>query len=1320
VNRDQQFLEMALRLGVITQQQAAWLHDVREQNPQGHLEQFLLQNQYLSALQIQQVLDPGSRAASDSGSGIEPPASSRSGSGLTNSKDSHQSRMRKALTKGSGGLEDGVTLGGYSIIEEIARGGMGAVYRAQKPGDDEVVALKIMLTDENVEERQITRFQREIEANTKLKHPHIIKLLDSGQEGRRLYYTMELVEGGSLGSVIGNEEYQIEDKVKLMAAVARAVGYAHGHGVFHRDLKPDNILLTVDGEPKVTDFGLAKSLLGQSDLTKTGSAVGTPSYMAPEQVRGETKTTDQRCDVWALGVIAYQMVSGDLPFKAAGIPQLYETILTKEHIDLSVRFSRAKSGLSQVINRCLEKDPENRYRTGLELAEDLETWLEQGAVAVDGQSHASRLVRGIKRGKVAIMVPLLGILLLVFGGVGFYLWTQKADREAAIKKRAELFKDAHRFLKRGAQTCSNNCEQGEGALDIDDSDAARGAFNEAMRTSEKSLKVLERVDAKQRAELEQGEAYLALKEQQARAVLGMARIASRYAISNDERTKALLALQEMNEPKFEKQRLLAKADLEYQLQRYETSRRTLMSWRKYGSLPETAELLLAELYFKEGSLIPALKSFENVLKKNSKMTRAYRAQQLINIRLGRDATGSFKRLKDLYKKDPKALFDLVLGYFQMPDAVYVKGLSFAMGQYRKDKSQIELGKQLAVAYLNHCRADDSLEILRDCLIRDNKDSETLLFVFFAHCLNSDWKASEEILKQLLELKEPRPELIMQAMRIHKAIQTVLHKQQEPSIAAILLETSKEQKQLARVRTQHIEDQLSEIFLKERAAGKETFRPADSDFLAKFPDSDDPYLRSALAYYHGRWGDRKLSQRYSDSLSANAHVAPLDRFTKALLSQGKQDLKEAYQAFIGDRASFSAMLYRRANSLIKRSFGLKNEADYVKASRLLKIARAMDPWALPLYELHACAAVERNEVKKLEAVVRQWHLIAPYDVKALTYMAALQIANKDFKSAEALCEAAEKKGHESLLLTMNRVKLYEKSKSHRKILELTGAKLSTNFYQLPLLKARVKAFKNLGRNAKEWTREKECVRGFEDEDYAKESMDGLAEVVQEDKVKALEMAKHATAMQPKSADCLLKRAATWKAQGGPENMMRAYLDLGEIFLQNYNLFDDPEYDFKNHIQYVLPPDNYYKMIARQLKTGKAISSRQAWTYMLLSYIEVLNSFRKVNSMRAVLPYMDRALQGFPENISVLFLYGWTRILLGDLGGRTQLRRCLKYNPTHGPALLALALVEARNSRWDAAFKFLEKAKNRAGIMQKAQSFKAFKAMTKMARWKKLAK
>jgi serine/threonine protein kinase/tetratricopeptide (TPR) repeat protein len=265
--------------------------------------------------------------------------------------------------------------GDYELLEVIGRGGQGVVYRARQKSLNRAVALKVIGLGHWATEAHLKRFRREAEAAASLDHPGIVPIYEVGERDASCYFSMKLVEGGELDEVAKHEPMPIRRAVELIAKVARTVHFAHEHGILHRDIKPGNILIDQKGEPHLTDFGLARLVETESTVTRTMEVLGTPSYMAPEQAVGNNELVSGVTDVYGLGAVLYQLLTGQPPF-AGGTT--YETI--KLLLDTEPRQPRALNpkidrDLSTICLKCLERDPNRRYSSALALAEDLERWL---------------------------------------------------------------------------------------------------------------------------------------------------------------------------------------------------------------------------------------------------------------------------------------------------------------------------------------------------------------------------------------------------------------------------------------------------------------------------------------------------------------------------------------------------------------------------------------------------------------------------------------------------------------------------------------------------------------------------------------------------------------------------------------------------------------------------------------------------------------------------------------------------------------------------------------------------------------------------------
>jgi hypothetical protein len=258
---------------------------------------------------------------------------------------------------------------GYEILGELGRGGMGVVYRAREVGLDREVALKVLLAGAHAGATERARFRAEAEAAAALRHPHTVQVFRVGEHQGLPYLSLELISGGTLADRLKAGPLEVADAVALVEKAARAVATAHAAGIAHRDLKPANVLLTADGEPKVADFGLVRR--EDSELTATGAVMGTPAYMAPEQARGNTKAVGPAADVWALGVILYEALTGRSPFLAETPADTIRNVLENDPPAVRKLRPEVAKDLQAVCLKCLEKDPRRRYASAAELADDL-------------------------------------------------------------------------------------------------------------------------------------------------------------------------------------------------------------------------------------------------------------------------------------------------------------------------------------------------------------------------------------------------------------------------------------------------------------------------------------------------------------------------------------------------------------------------------------------------------------------------------------------------------------------------------------------------------------------------------------------------------------------------------------------------------------------------------------------------------------------------------------------------------------------------------------------------------------------------------------
>ena len=286
--------------------------------------------------------------------------------------------------------------GDYELLGEIGRGGQGVVYRAHQKSLNRNVALKVIGLGPWATEAHLKRFRREAEAAANLDHPFIVPIHEVGERDGCCYFSMNFIEGGQLDEVVRRTPISIRQVAELIAKLARTVHYAHEHGILHRDIKPGNILLDAKGEPHLTDFGLARLVEAESTVTRTLEVMGTPSYMAPEQAAGNNAAVGKATDVYGLGAVFYQLLTGHSPFAGGTTYQTIRLLLDTEPRQPRLWNRKIGRDLSTICLKCLEKDPTRRYPSALALAEDLEHWLKHEPIYAKRSgffTHARKWVR---------------------------------------------------------------------------------------------------------------------------------------------------------------------------------------------------------------------------------------------------------------------------------------------------------------------------------------------------------------------------------------------------------------------------------------------------------------------------------------------------------------------------------------------------------------------------------------------------------------------------------------------------------------------------------------------------------------------------------------------------------------------------------------------------------------------------------------------------------------------------------------------------------------------------------------------------------------
>lgn len=393
--------------------------------------------------------------------------------GLTETIDYSQSAAEETVLTGDRSADGGGNpapvgkrFGSYELLDEIAQGGMGVVYKARQDGLNRVVALKMIKTGQFADAEEVRRFYAEAEAAAALDHPHIVPIYEVGAHAGQHFFSMGFVEGESLADRLKNGPLQPKDAARLLRTIAQAVQFAHDRGIVHRDLKPANVLLedgnsetqyadeqqspaagsadsSNDLRPRLTDFGLAKNIAGDSGMTTSGQILGTPSYMPPEQAAGRVAEVGPLSDVYSLGAVLYCALTGRPPFQAANVMDTLQQVLRKEPVSPRRLNDAIDRDLETICLKCLDKDPARRYQSAAALAEELQRYLERRPILARPVGRFSQLLRWTARNRVLATVSFIAFLtfsVLAIGGP-IMAWKQsqlsrRATTEAGNAKAA--------------------------------------------------------------------------------------------------------------------------------------------------------------------------------------------------------------------------------------------------------------------------------------------------------------------------------------------------------------------------------------------------------------------------------------------------------------------------------------------------------------------------------------------------------------------------------------------------------------------------------------------------------------------------------------------------------------------------------------------------------------------------------------------------------------------------------------------------------------------------------------------------------------------
>jgi serine/threonine-protein kinase len=390
------------------------------------------------------------------------------------------------------------TVAGYEILGVLGRGTMGVVYKARQRGLNRVVALKMILAAEHSGPDELARFRGEAIALAELQHSNIVQIYEVGEDRGQPYFSLEYVPGGSLAKKVDGVPQPPGEAAALVRALADAMESAHCLGIVHRDLKPANVLLTAAGEPKISDFGLVKRLADDAGQTQSGSIVGSPGYMAPEQAEGRSRDVGPLADVYGLGAILYHLLTGRPPFRASSVLDTLQQVRTQEPIPPSQFQPKLPRDLETICLKCLQKDPAKRYATAGELAEDLRRCEVGEAIRARPVGPLEKLWRWSSRNpRVAALSGAVAFLVVAWSITSTWLYRKARSNERTAIRAAAAARENEILARNNAEEARRNAERARANAALAKRreelarETAQDAFNRMTRLGEQVIRRLQ-------------------------------------------------------------------------------------------------------------------------------------------------------------------------------------------------------------------------------------------------------------------------------------------------------------------------------------------------------------------------------------------------------------------------------------------------------------------------------------------------------------------------------------------------------------------------------------------------------------------------------------------------------------------------------------------------------------------------------------------------------------------------------------------------------------------------------------------------------------